>query len=187
VDLQKIRELGPYDIVVDDGSHVSMHQQVSLLHLWDAVQPDGLYIIEDLHYQPAPTDDVTTREMLKAWSSGHAMSTKYISEADAARIAGEIQKIQFFDSASTLWSHADTKNALVAITKRRVVSPLPAFDLLQPKAVPAFDLLQPKATPAFDLLQPKAIPAFDFIRAQTAAAPLSPHLIYYRPKQWWSR
>ena len=40
------------DIVIDDGSHASYHQQVSLQTLWPALSPKGIYVIEDLDSQP---------------------------------------------------------------------------------------------------------------------------------------
>ncbi len=52
-DLQKmLSQVTSFDVVVDDGSHASFHQLVSLKTLWPAVKPGGYYIIEDLHYQP---------------------------------------------------------------------------------------------------------------------------------------
>lgn len=44
-----VDEHGPFDVIIDDGSHYPRHQQVSLSALWWAVKPGGLYIIEDLH------------------------------------------------------------------------------------------------------------------------------------------
>ena len=41
-----------YDVVIDDASHASFHQQLALKTLWRRVAPGGLYIIEDLHWQP---------------------------------------------------------------------------------------------------------------------------------------
>ena len=38
-----------FDIIIDDGSHVCAHQQISLLMLFKHVRPGGVYIIEDLH------------------------------------------------------------------------------------------------------------------------------------------
>jgi hypothetical protein len=38
-----------FDIIIDDGSHMLTHQQISLGHLFPRVRPGGLYIIEDLH------------------------------------------------------------------------------------------------------------------------------------------
>lgn len=40
---------GPIDIVVDDGSHRYPHQRATLLHLWEHVKPDGIYVMEDVH------------------------------------------------------------------------------------------------------------------------------------------
>lgn len=51
-DLQKLAALAPsFDIIVDDASHASYHQQLALKVLWPSVSPGGLYIIEDLHWQ----------------------------------------------------------------------------------------------------------------------------------------
>lgn len=38
-----------YDIIIDDGSHESIHQQQTLKELFKYVKPGGYYIIEDLH------------------------------------------------------------------------------------------------------------------------------------------
>lgn len=40
---------GPFDIVIDDGSHQPAHQRASLDALWPAVTPGGIYLVEDLH------------------------------------------------------------------------------------------------------------------------------------------
>lgn len=42
-------EFGPFDIIVDDGSHVVSHQIASFNALFDrAVRPGGIYMVEDL-------------------------------------------------------------------------------------------------------------------------------------------
>ena len=45
-------ELPPLDAIIDDGSHASFHQQTSFKHLIHCVKPEGIYFIEDLHFQP---------------------------------------------------------------------------------------------------------------------------------------
>ena len=40
---------GPFDLVIDDGSHVSEHQAVTLKCLLPHVRPGGAYVIEDIH------------------------------------------------------------------------------------------------------------------------------------------
>ncbi len=42
------RKYGPFDLVVDDGSHIGRHIQASFAVLWEAVTPGGIYAIEDL-------------------------------------------------------------------------------------------------------------------------------------------
>ncbi len=40
---------GPFDIIVDDGSHLPIHQEISLVQLIKYVKPGGRYIVEDIH------------------------------------------------------------------------------------------------------------------------------------------
>jgi hypothetical protein len=41
--------VGPFDLVIDDGSHRMEHQKLSLETLWPYVAEGGLYICEDTH------------------------------------------------------------------------------------------------------------------------------------------
>lgn len=49
------REAGPFDFVIDDGSHANAHQIESFRILWPFVKDGGVYIIEDVQtsYWPA--------------------------------------------------------------------------------------------------------------------------------------
>jgi len=40
---------GPFDFIIDDGSHVGHHITASFKILWKHVKPGGYYFIEDLH------------------------------------------------------------------------------------------------------------------------------------------
>lgn len=51
--LERLRALGPFDLIVDDASHTIEDQLASLLGLWPALAVGtGLYVIED-HVDPA--------------------------------------------------------------------------------------------------------------------------------------
>ena len=39
-------------VIIDDASHASAHQQFGLLELFPVLEPEGIYIIEDLQWQP---------------------------------------------------------------------------------------------------------------------------------------
>lgn len=45
-------DIGAFDIAIDDASHASHHQQNAFLELFPKLNSGGLYIIEDLRWQP---------------------------------------------------------------------------------------------------------------------------------------
>jgi hypothetical protein len=44
-----VDEMGGVDVVLDDGSHVAMHQRVSFDTLFPLLSANGLYVVEDTH------------------------------------------------------------------------------------------------------------------------------------------
>jgi len=44
-----VEAYGPFDIILDDGSHVSAHQIASFNALWPHLNNQGLYVVEDTH------------------------------------------------------------------------------------------------------------------------------------------
>lgn len=114
---------GPFDIIIDDGSHASHHQQIALASLFEHLAPGGLYCIEDLHYQPSDLEleDITrTREFLRELRFGGTGARIAMEQRDLARLLGQIASIHFFDSQSTRWSLAQREDALAIIVKRGV-------------------------------------------------------------------
>jgi hypothetical protein len=52
-ELKRVADSGvEFDIIVDDGSHASYHQQLALLMLFPTLKSGGIYAIEDLDWQP---------------------------------------------------------------------------------------------------------------------------------------
>ena len=47
-DRERIAGSGPFDIVIDDGSHVPEHQIATFKTLWPALRGGGLYAVEDI-------------------------------------------------------------------------------------------------------------------------------------------
>ena len=44
------KEFGPFDIILDDGSHKTYHQLISFTSLFrDALKDGGCYMVEDMH------------------------------------------------------------------------------------------------------------------------------------------
>jgi hypothetical protein len=71
------RELGPFDVVIDDGSHLNDHVRISFDALFPHVRNGGLYVVEDLQtaYWPSwgghpESPPHTSTGMLKSFVDG---------------------------------------------------------------------------------------------------------------------
>jgi hypothetical protein len=65
--------IGVPDIVIDDASHASHHQQNAFLELFPRLPSGGLYIIEDLRWQPPPYEKkgiTKTAALFQSWLHG---------------------------------------------------------------------------------------------------------------------
>ncbi len=66
-----------FDIVIDDASHASHHQQFAFLELFPRLKPGGLYVIEDLRWQPPAyeREGITrTAELFRSFSESRSFS-----------------------------------------------------------------------------------------------------------------
>jgi predicted O-methyltransferase YrrM len=78
-DLARIQ--GTFDVIIDDGSHRSDHQIISLNYLWDKVNPGGWYVVEDLDCALEPfywMGRVTSFE----WTLLHILESGALGEKD---------------------------------------------------------------------------------------------------------
>ena len=107
-----------FDIVIDDGYHASQHQQISFENLWPMVKSGGMYIIEDLHWQPTAENCTKTKLLMEKWANSDFCSSEFISKESVERIKPTIEKIEFFDSKSPKWSLDSLRHALVVVHKK---------------------------------------------------------------------
>ena len=60
-DLARLASAAPhYDVIIDDASHASLHQQLALKKLFPRLKKNGTYIIEDLQWQAPVYEDKTS-------------------------------------------------------------------------------------------------------------------------------
>lgn len=52
--LLKVSEFAPFDIIIDDGSHIQSHMIVTFFKLFPLLSQNGIYIIEDTHTNHSP-------------------------------------------------------------------------------------------------------------------------------------
>ncbi len=111
---------GLFDVIVDDASHASHHQQIALARLFPRLRPGGLYCIENLHHQPAgiePGNAVRTLDLLRALACGRGRETPHLDRHALAEIKAAIADIAFYDSLDR--SFGEIHRDALAILRRR--------------------------------------------------------------------
>ncbi|NUS99514.1 MAG: hypothetical protein HOP96_00885, partial [Sphingomonas sp.] len=111
---------GGFDIVIDDGSHASDDQQTSLGSLFPFVAPGGLYIIEDLFFQPAHREKpatLRTVDLLRRAEVTGAFDSPHWPKETCAYLSTNVERVALFDSLSSDGSLA-ARDALGIIWKK---------------------------------------------------------------------
>jgi hypothetical protein len=115
-----VRTIGhPVDILIEDGSHTSHHQQIALGYLFRYIRPGGLYIIEDLHWQDEDeerSDAPKTRDILRRFQIDGSIRSPYFTREERGYIEENLEKVYLFDSSS--WEVDDTSDALGVMVKK---------------------------------------------------------------------
>ena len=107
------------DIVIDDASHASHHQQIALAHIFPHVKPGGMYIIEDLGWQPPRLERAEapkTKDLLRVLQVNGSFTSPFVSRDQAVVIEQTVESVQLFDSLSTLVS--DPTDSLAVLRKK---------------------------------------------------------------------
>ena len=121
-------EFGPFDIILDDGSHKTHHQIISFNALFrDALKDEGCYIVEDCHtnywvkYVDSPETFVEfSKKMIDM------LHEPYLGRREVDFRLGHSDAIQEIE-LSYLSAHLDAINfhdSIVALTKRKRALPI---------------------------------------------------------------
>jgi hypothetical protein len=97
-----VRTIGrPIDILIDDASHASHHQQIALGRLFPHLQSGGIYIIEDLLWQDKYLERPnipTTRDVLRRLQIDCLLETPLLSEEQRRYVQENVAKVRLFDN-----------------------------------------------------------------------------------------
>lgn len=88
------------DIIIEDGSHIMHHQQISLGVLFRNVKPGGVFVIEDLHTSHEDTirsfrrspEDTITLDMLKEFVKTGEIKSNCMTEDEIAYLNDNIKE-----------------------------------------------------------------------------------------------
>jgi hypothetical protein len=107
------------DILVEDGSHVSHHQQIALATLFPHLKSGGIYVIEDLHWQDdriEKTNAPKTRNLLRALLVNGVFDSPFLSADEKQYLEEHVVSVSLFDSLTR--DVADSTDALAVLVKR---------------------------------------------------------------------
>ena len=109
----------PIDVVIDDASHASHHQQIAFGHLFQHLRSGGMYIVEDLHWQDEALERKEapkTRDLLRQLQVGGALQSPFLTEQQRRYIVDHLAGVQLFDSLTM--NVADGTDALAVLFKK---------------------------------------------------------------------
>ncbi len=116
-DVERILALDrSFDVIIDDASHASYHQQLGLAVLFDRLKPGGLYMIEDMSWQPAnfervlPAVPLTSEVLANFVATGKCPETAAIDVGAARTLSRTVAAVCFFEE-SLLNALGDSYNA----------------------------------------------------------------------------
>jgi len=118
-----VRELddATLDIIIDDGSHASWDQQVTFKQLFPRLAPGGIYVIEDLDWQPplkeGEPETPLTKALLEHFVGTGRLPSAAWSREESEALAATIESVQFHDSYSEL-TRRNLCGGLAVIRKR---------------------------------------------------------------------
>jgi len=109
---------GSLDVIIDDGSHASYDEQLTLSEFFPLLADGGWFFIEDLDWQPPGEDPskITLTKTLLREIRDHGCA-RSLDPLKVSALADQFDQILFFDSHYEL-NRAKLMGGLVAIRKR---------------------------------------------------------------------
>jgi SAM-dependent methyltransferase len=101
---------GEFDVILDDASHESNHQQVALGALFPHLRPGGLFIIEDLYPQS------TTQTLLRQFEVNGTFPSQFMTDRERIYFESSVETVTMYDS---LFGGLHGRDALGIIRKCR--------------------------------------------------------------------
>jgi Methyltransferase domain len=115
-----VNELGPFDVILDDGSHMNSHIAQTFRHLFpNGLAPGGVYIVEDLHsnywkpYRDTPMSFADlTKWLIDAMHAHYQVAGRELDfrAGDPHRVkelrvplaTTLVEKVEFYDSVAVI-------------------------------------------------------------------------------------
>jgi hypothetical protein len=112
-----VKNTGLFDIIIDDGSHVVKHQQISLGFLFKYLKPGGQYWIEDLHtsdksvwdkkelygYNMSFKDGESTVDVINFYLNNKIFNSPFINEDNNKYLTNNIDYCVMYDLPPTFY------------------------------------------------------------------------------------
>jgi hypothetical protein len=109
----------PIDILIEDGGHVSHHQQVAFGTLFPYVRSGGMYIIEDLHWQNPKyekPDAPKTRDLCRQLQVTGKFRSPFLSNEECTFIERNTASVHLYDSLTK--EVEDASDALAVVFRK---------------------------------------------------------------------
>lgn len=107
-----VTEHGPFDIIIEDGSHMQHHQQLNLAWLYPYVKKGGFFVIEDLYFsydcesELKRLNDTDTKAlpMIENFISTGKIESDFITESESEYIQNETEYCNIENGIYFDWS-----------------------------------------------------------------------------------
>lgn len=135
-------EYGPFDVVVDDGSHRSVHVIVAFHSLWPFLTDKGIYVIEDLQtsYWPSfgggrPGARGTAMAMLKDLANGLNHAEWRRSGHRPIHLELEVEGISLYHNLAFIQKGSNDEPAMASPSRRFLSSAMEPKQVVKDRAM----------------------------------------------------